>query len=160
MLIVFRLMQGLAGGGLQPMQMSIVMDAFPPEKRGIAFSITGMTMIVAPILGPTLGGLITDNFSWRWIFFMNVPVGMLALFLVKRLVTDPEHSKAKGLLSIDYIGLSLVMLGIGALQIVLDKGQEEDWFSSRFIIYFTLTSVISLTAAGSGYCGKKNLSLI
>ena len=147
MLIVFRLLQGLAGGGLQPMQMSIVMDAFPPEKRGTAFGITGMTMIVAPILGPTLGGLITDNFSWRWIFFMNVPVGMLALFLVKRLVTDPEHSKAKGLLSIDYIGLSLVMIGIGALQIVLDKGQEEDWFSSHFIIYFALLSLLSLTAA-------------
>jgi MFS transporter, DHA2 family, multidrug resistance protein len=147
MLIVFRLAQGLAGGGLQPMQMSIVMDAFPPEKRGTAFGITGMTMIVAPILGPTLGGLITDNFNWRWIFFMNVPVGMLALFLVKRLVTDPEHSKAKGLLSMDYIGLVLVMLGIGALQIVLDKGQEEDWFASRFIIYFALLSLVSLTAA-------------
>lgn len=147
MLIVFRLLQGLAGGGLQPMQMSIVMDAFPPEKRGTAFGITGMTMIVAPILGPTLGGLITDNFSWRWIFFMNVPVGMLALFLVNRLVTDPEHSKARGLLAIDYIGLSLVIVGIGALQIVLDKGQEEDWFSSRFIIYFALLSLISLTSA-------------
>jgi DHA2 family multidrug resistance protein len=147
MLILFRLLQGLAGGGLQPMQMSIVMDAFPPEKRGVAFGITGMTMIVAPILGPTLGGLITDNFSWRWIFFMNVPVGMLALFLVKRLVTDPEHSKARGLLSIDYIGLTLVMLGIGALQVVLDKGQEEDWFDSHFILYFAIVSLVSLTSA-------------
>ena len=147
MLIVFRLLQGLAGGGLQPMQMSIVMDAFPPEKRGTAFGITGMTMIVAPILGPTLGGLITDNFNWRWIFFMNVPVGALAFILVKRLVEDPLHAKAKGLLSIDYIGLSLVVLGLGALQVVLDKGQEEDWFDSHFIVMFSCISAIALLAA-------------
>ena len=147
MLIVFRLLQGLTGGGLQPMQLSIVMDAFPPEKRGTAFAITGMTMIVAPIFGPTLGGLITDSFSWRWIFFMNVPIGMLAIFLVNRVVEDPLHAQAKGLLSIDYIGLSLVVLGIGALQVVLDKGQEEDWFGSDFIVAFSSISVISLSAA-------------
>lgn len=147
MLIVFRLLQGLAGGGLQPMQMSIVMDAFPPEKRGVAFGITGMTMIVAPILGPTLGGLITDNFSWRWIFFMNVPVGILANLLVNRLVTDPEHSQAKGLVSIDYIGLFLVVLGIGALQVVLDKGQEDDWFASDFIRTFSAISFVALVSA-------------
>lgn len=147
MLIVFRLLQGLAGGGLQPIQMSIVMDAFPPEKRGTAFGITGLTMIVAPILGPTLGGVITDSFDWRWIFFMNVPVGILALMLVKRLVTDPEHAKAKGLLSIDYIGLTLIVIGLGAMQVVLDKGQEEDWFDSRFILSFTLISVVALLAA-------------
>jgi len=146
MLIGFRLLQGLAGGGLQPMQMAIVMDAFPPEKRGTAFGITGITMIVAPILGPTLGGLITDSYSWRWIFFMNVPIGMLALILVNRLVTDPVHAKAKGLLSIDYIGLSLVVLGLGALQVVLDKGQEDDWFESRFIVFFSILCVVSLIA--------------
>jgi len=147
MIIVFRLLQGLAGGGLQPMQMSIVMDAFPPEKRGTAFGITGMTMIVAPILGPALGGLITDSFNWRWIFFMNVPVGMLAFLLVKRLVQDPPHAKATGLISIDYIGLSLVVIGLGALQVVMDKGQEEDWFDSHFIQSFTVISIIALTAA-------------
>ncbi|WP_347986798.1 DHA2 family efflux MFS transporter permease subunit [Methylomonas sp. AM2-LC] len=147
MIIVFRLLQGLAGGGLQPIQMSIVMDAFPPEKRGTAFGITGLTMIVAPILGPTLGGFITDSFNWRWIFFMNVPVGILAFILVKRLVQDPPHAKATGLISIDYIGLSLVVLGLGALQIVMDKGQEEDWFDSHFIQAFTAISIISLSAA-------------
>ncbi|MDD4914743.1 MAG: DHA2 family efflux MFS transporter permease subunit [Methylococcales bacterium] len=147
MLIGFRLLQGFAGGGLQPMQLSIVMDAFPPEKRGVAFGITGMTMIVAPILGPTLGGFITDSFNWRWIFFMNVPIGILALTLVNRLVVDPEHAKAKGLLSIDYIGLTLIVIGLGAMQVVLDKGQEDDWFDSRFILTFTAISVVSLIAA-------------
>jgi MFS transporter, DHA2 family, multidrug resistance protein len=147
MLIVFRLLQGLAGGGLQPMQMSIVMDAFPPEKRGTAFGLTGMTMIVAPILGPTLGGFITDDYNWRWIFFMNVPVGIVALMLVNRLVSDPPHARAQGLASIDYVGLALVVLGLGAMQIVLDKGQEDDWFDSRFILGFTVLSVFSLVSA-------------
>ena len=146
MLIVFRLLQGVAGGGLQPIQMSIVMDAFPPEKRSTAFALTGMTMIVAPILGPTLGGLITDSFNWRWIFFMNVPVGILAFLLVRRLVEDPLHAKAKGFLSIDYVGLILVVIGLGALQVVLDKGQEEDWLDSQFIINFSLISAAALLA--------------
>jgi MFS transporter, DHA2 family, multidrug resistance protein len=147
MLIVFRLIQGLAGGGLQPMQQSIVMDSFPPYQRGTAFAITGVTMIAAPVLGPTLGGLITDNYSWRWIFFINIPVGLLALFFVNRMVRDPLHAKAKGLLSIDYIGLSLVALGLGAMQIVLDKGQEDDWFGSNFIILFSVIAGVCLVAA-------------
>lgn len=147
MLIVFRLLQGLAGGGLQPMQQAIVMDSFPPEKRGVAFGITGITMIVAPILGPTLGGYITDNFSWRWIFFMNVPVGIMAVLLVRSLVTDPPHAQAKGLLSVDYIGLSLLAIGLGSLQIVLDKGQEDDWFSSDFILAFAIISSVCLFLA-------------
>ena len=147
MLIAFRLLQGLAGGGLQPIQQAIIMDSFPPEKRGVAFGITGITMIVAPILGPTLGGYITDNFSWRWIFFMNVPVGILAVIWVKALVVDPPHATAKGFLSIDYIGLSLLALGLGALQVVLDKGQEDDWFASPFIVAFTVLSAGCLIAA-------------
>jgi len=147
MLIIFRLIQGLAGGGLQPTQQAIIVDAFPPEKRGAAFGLTGITMIVAPILGPTLGGFITDNFSWRWIFYMNVPVGILALFLVSRMVVDPLHAKAKGLLSIDYIGLSLIALGLGVLQIMLDKGQQEDWFASNFIIMCATISAACLIAA-------------
>lgn len=147
MLIFFRLIQGLAGGGLQPTQQAIIVDAFPPEKRGAAFALTGLTMIVAPILGPTLGGFITDNFSWRWIFFMNVPVGVLAFMLVGRMVQDPAHAQAKGLVSIDYIGLSLVALGLGALQMMLDKGQQEDWFSSHFIVFFAVVSAICLVAA-------------
>src|SRR5579872_3893382 len=108
------------------------MDSFPPSQRGMAFAITGITMIVAPILGPTLGGYITDNYSWRWIFYMNVPVGLMALFLVNQFVQDPEHAKAKGVKSIDYIGVGLIAIGLGAMQIVLDKGQEDDWFSSPF----------------------------
>ncbi len=147
MLILFRLVQGLAGGGLQPMQQAIIMDSFPPERRGVAFGITGITMVVAPILGPTLGGYITDNFDWRWIFFMNVPVGLLAIFLVRALVIDPPHARAKGALSIDYIGMGLLALGLGALQIVLDKGQEEDWLASHFIIAFLVIAGLSLTAA-------------
>lgn len=144
MLIAFRLLQGLAGGGLQPMQQAIVVDAFPPAKRGVAFAITGITTVVAPILGPTLGGFITDNYSWRWIFFMNVPVGIIAVLLVRNLITDPPHAEAKGLLSVDYIGLGLLAIGLGALQIVLDKGQEEDWFSSHFILIFAVISCLCL----------------
>ncbi|MBF0463307.1 MAG: DHA2 family efflux MFS transporter permease subunit [Magnetococcales bacterium] len=147
MLIFFRLLQGLAGGGLQPMQQAIIMDSFPPEKRGVAFGITGITMVVAPILGPTLGGYITDNFDWRWIFFMNVPVGLLAVVLVRSLVVDPPHAQAKGLLSIDYIGMSLLAVGLGALQILLDKGQEEDWFASHLIITCAVIAGLSLVAA-------------
>jgi DHA2 family multidrug resistance protein len=147
MLIGFRLLQGLAGGGLQPTQQAIVMDSFPPEKRGTAFGITGITMIVAPLLGPTLGGYITDNFNWRWIFFMNVPVGITAVMLVRALVIDPPHARAKGLLKIDYIGLTLLAVGLGALQIVLDKGQEDDWFTSNFICTFFAISIICLGSA-------------
>ncbi|MDR3448898.1 MAG: DHA2 family efflux MFS transporter permease subunit [Alphaproteobacteria bacterium] len=146
MLIVFRLLQGLAGGGLQPTQQAIIMDSFPPEKRGTAFGITGITMIVAPILGPTLGGFITDNFSWRWIFFMNVPVGIMAVLLVRALVIDPPHARAQGSKGIDYIGLSLLAIGLGCLQIFLDKGQEDDWFDSNFIIFFAAVSALCLAA--------------
>ena len=149
LLIFFRLIQGLAGGGLQPTQQAIILDAFPPEKRGAVFGITGVTMIVAPILGPTLGGFITDNYSWRWIFFMNVPVGIIACWLVGKMVQDPPHAQAKGLLSIDYIGLSLIVIGLGALQIMLDKGQQDDWFDSQFIIMFALICVSALVAAAA-----------
>lgn len=147
MLIVFRLLQGLAGGGLQPTQQAIIMDAFPPEKRGAVFGLTGITLILAPALGPTLGGWITDNFSWRWIFFMNIPVGIIAALLVARLVQDPPHAIARGLQKLDGIGLGLIVLGIGTLQIVLDKGQQEDWFDSHFIISMTIGCITLLTAA-------------
>ncbi len=146
MLIFFRLVQGLAGGGLQPMQQAIVMDAFPLSKRGVAFAITGITIVLAPILGPTLGGYITDNFSWRWVFFINVPVGVLAILLVRNLVTDPPHAEGKGVGSIDFIGLGLLATGLGCLQIVLDKGQEDDWFGSPFITTFAIISGACLVA--------------
>jgi DHA2 family multidrug resistance protein len=147
MLVVFRLIQGLAGGGLQPTQQSIIIDSFPKEKRGAVFGITGITMIVAPILGPTLGGLITDNMSWRWIFYLNVPVGLLAFWLVGLMVQDPPHAKAKGLVSIDYIGLSLIAVGLGAMQMVLDKGQQDDWFDSGFICGMAALSIACLVTA-------------
>lgn len=147
MLIVFRLLQGLAGGGLQPAQQAIIKDSFPPEKLGMAFAITGITTVLAPILGPTLGGYITDNYNWRWIFFMNVPVGLLAAFLVKILVQDPPSAQKKNVGSIDYIGLGLIALGLGTLQVVLDKGQQEDWFDSSFIVFFTAISAVSLILA-------------
>lgn len=147
MLIFFRLLQGLAGGGLQPTQQAIILDAFPVSKRGAAFGVVGITMIVAPILGPTLGGYITDSYSWRWIFYLNIPVGIFALWMVGMMVRDPDHAKAKGVGRIDYVGLSLVALGLGALQITLDKGQQEDWFNSHFIIMFATISFSALACA-------------
>ncbi len=141
MIIVFRLLQGLSGGGLMPIQQAIVLDAFPLEKRGAAFAITGITIVVAPIIGPTLGGYITDHFNWRWIFFINIPVGMLAYYLVTMLVKDPPHAKAQGFGYIDKIGLILVAVGLGSLQIFLDKGEQEDWFNSQLIIFFFTLSI-------------------
>ena len=135
-IIFFRVLQGLGGGGLQPLAQAILADVFPPEKRGLAFALYGVTVIVAPTIGPTLGGWLTDNYSWRWIFFINLPVGIIALFLVLRLIEDPPWAKrmAGAIKRIDYIGVSLLIIGVGALQIMLDKGQEDDWFGSRFIV--------------------------
>ena len=129
-------MQGAGGGGLQPSEQAILADTFPPAKRGMAFAVYGMAVVTAPAIGPTLGGWITDNFTWRWIFFINIPVGILSLLLTSRLIQDPPYFKRRKLseTKIDYIGLGLVALGLGALQIVLDKGQREDWFESHFIV--------------------------
>jgi MFS transporter, DHA2 family, multidrug resistance protein len=146
--IIFRVLQGAGGGGLQPMAQAILADVFPPEKRGLAFALYGITAIMAPTIGPTLGGWITDNYSWRWIFFINLPVGILATFLVMRLVEDPPYLRrtARGGVGIDYIGISLLALGVGALQVVLDKGQEDDWFGSRFITDLIIVSAVCLVA--------------
>src|ERR1700729_520005 len=124
-LLLFRVLQGAGGGGLQPMAQAILADTFPPHQRGLAFALYGITAIMAPTIGPTLGGWITDNYSWRWIFYINVPVGILALILVYQLVEDPPYiARMKAKLSgFDFIGFSLLTLGVGALQIVLDKGQ-------------------------------------
>src|ERR1700731_2487145 len=145
-LLLFRVMQGAFGGGLQPMAQSILGDSFAPEKRGLAFSLYGITTICAPAIGPTLGGWITDNYSWRWIFYINVPVGIVALLLVYQLVEDPPYiSRLKARLSgFDFIGFSLLTLGVGALQIVLDKGQEDDWFGSRFITTLVVVAAVCL----------------
>ena len=132
-MIVFRVLQGAGGGGLQPMAQAILADTFPPQQRGLAFALFGVTVVVAPILGPTLGGWITDNYSWRWIFLINLPVGIVASLLVLRLVEDPPWQKrvAPVAMRIDYVGVALLVLGVGALQIMLDKGQELDWFASH-----------------------------
>ncbi len=145
-IILFRILQGAGGGGLQPMAQAILADTFPPDKRGLAFALYGVTVIVAPTIGPTLGGWITDNYTWRWIFFINGPIGILALFLVYRLIDDPPWAKrvAGAIAKIDYIGVSLLILGVGALQIMLDKGQEDDWFGSHFIVTLATLAAVAL----------------
>jgi DHA2 family multidrug resistance protein len=145
-IILFRALQGAGGGGLQPMAQAILADTFPPQQRGVAFAIFGVTAVVAPTIGPTLGGWITDNYTWRWIFFINLPVGILTLFLVYRLVDDPPWVKrAQGAgVKFDYIGVGLLALGVAALQVMLDKGQEEDWFGSRFIITLAIVAAVCL----------------
>jgi DHA2 family multidrug resistance protein len=146
LLLVFRVMQGAGGGGLQPMAQAILADTFPPEKRGLAFALYGITAVMAPTIGPTLGGWITFNYSWRWIFFINLPVGLVALALVFRLIEDPPYlSRLKSAgMRLDYIGIALLALGVGALQILLDKGQEDDWFGSRFILTLAIVSAVCL----------------
>jgi DHA2 family multidrug resistance protein len=147
-MIVFRILQGAGGGGLQPMAQAILADSFPPQQRGLAFALFGITVVVAPILGPTLGGWITDNYDWRWIFLINLPVGIAASLLISRLVEDPPWQKrmARGGIRIDYIGVALLVLGVGALQVMLDKGQELDWFGSSFIITLAVLATIGLVS--------------
>jgi DHA2 family multidrug resistance protein len=147
-LLLFRVLQGAGGGGLQPMAQAILADTFPPEKRGLAFAIYAITAVCAPAIGPTLGGWLTDTASWRWIFLINLPVGLLAMALVFRLVDDPPYliRRKRAEIKLDYIGFSLLALGVGALQIMLDKGQEDDWFGSGFITVLAITAGICLTA--------------
>jgi DHA2 family multidrug resistance protein len=145
-LLLFRVLQGIGGGGLQPMAQAILADTFPPQQRGLAFALYGITAIMAPTIGPTLGGWITFNYSWRWIFFINLPVGLATWFLVRRFVEDPPYLariKAAGV-KLDYIGIALLTLGIGALQILLDKGQEDDWFGSHFITTLIVVATVCL----------------
>src|SRR5246500_4870947 len=146
LLIVFRVLQGVGGGGLQPSEQAILADTFPPAKRGMAFAIYGVAVVTAPAIGPPLGGLITDNFSWRWIFFINIPVGILSLLLTSRLIQDPPYFRRRKIKEthIDYIGLGAVALGLGTLQVVLDKGQRDGWFESHFILGLTVIATVSL----------------
>ena len=146
-LIVFRCLQGFFGGGLQPNQQAIILDTFPPEKRGMAFSITAIATIVAPVLGPVLGGWITDNYSWRWIFFINIPVGLFAFFAVTAMVEDPPWLSRVPKRSIDGIGLGLIALGLGCLQVVMDRGEDDDWFGSPFIVVMAILAAIGLIGA-------------
>ena len=137
MLLIFRVLQGAGGGGMQPMAQAIMADSFEPQKRGQAFALYGLVAVLAPSIGPTLGGWITDNFSWRWIFFINIPVGILAYVLVSRLVEDPPWIKGdkSKIRNMDYVGLGLLVVAMGGLQIMLDKGEENDWFGSQFICF-------------------------
>jgi DHA2 family multidrug resistance protein len=146
LLLFFRVLQGAGGGGLQPMAQAILADTFPPQQRGLAFALYGITAIMAPTIGPTLGGWITFNYSWRWIFFINIPVGLATWFLVRRFVEDPPYlAKLRSAgVKLDYIGIALLTVGIGALQILLDKGQEDDWFGSRFITTLIVVATVCL----------------
>ena len=149
MLVLFRILQGAGGGGLQPSEQAVLNDTFPLEKRGMAFAVYGVAVVVAPTIGPWLGGWITDNYSWRWIFYINVPVGILSLLLTSFLVSDPPYMKKSDLkqgFRIDYIGIGLISLGLGSMQIILDKGQREDWLSSRFIQVFFVLMLIGIIA--------------
>ncbi|HWE84166.1 MAG TPA: DHA2 family efflux MFS transporter permease subunit [Terracidiphilus sp.] len=147
-LVFFRVLQGAAGGGLQPSEQAILADTFRPEKRSMAFAVYGVAVVMAPAIGPTVGGWIIDNYSWRWIFFLNIPVGILSMYLSNRMVEDPPYlaevrKKREG---IDTWGLGLLIVAIGALQIMLDKGQEDDWFSSHFIVSCAVIGGVAFAA--------------
>jgi len=144
MLIMARILQGLGGGALQPISQAILLESFPPHKRGAAMAVFGLGVVVAPIIGPTLGGWMTDNYSWRWIFYINLPVGALALFLIQLFIEDPPYIRAARPPRIDFLGFGLLALWIGCLQIALDKGQQEDWFASPFIRTLFITGGIGL----------------
>jgi len=145
-LLLARVLQGGFGGGLQPMAQAIMKDAFPPDQQGHAFALYGISAIVGPAVGPVLGGWLTDNYTWRWIFYINIPMGLLALLLVYQLVEDPPASRKKNVARLDYLGFAFLAVGIAALQVVLDKGQEDDWFGSHFIVALSITAVVCLTA--------------
>jgi len=148
-LIFFRILQGLGGGGLQPTSQSILMESFPPEKHGQAMAMYGIGVVFAPVIGPVLGGWLTDHFSWHWIFLINIPVGLLSMVLSSAILVDPPYLKRLSLKDrsqIDFIGFGLVVLGLASLEIVLDEGQRHDWFASPFIVAFAVLAVVGLTA--------------
>ncbi|MCX5851750.1 MAG: DHA2 family efflux MFS transporter permease subunit [Deltaproteobacteria bacterium] len=142
-LIFFRVLQGLGGGALQPLSQAILLETFPPKQHGIAMAVFGVGVMFGPIIGPFLGGWITDNWSWHWVFFINIPIGIFSVLMCLIVITDPDYVK-KALVKIDYWGLMLLGLGVGCLQMVLDRGQSQDWFASPSITWLTVISVIAL----------------
>jgi DHA2 family multidrug resistance protein len=144
-IVIFRIVQGIGGGGLQPMSQAILLETFPPEERGLAMGIFGMGTVLGPIMGPLLGGYLTDNYSWRWIFYINLPIGIAALGLITMFVFDPAYQERRSQgEKIDFLGIALLSLGLGSLQVVLDKGQREDWFESNFIVALSIISAVCL----------------
>ncbi len=142
-LVLARILQGIGGGGLQPISQAILLESFPQEEHGMAMAVFGMGVILAPILGPVVGGWITDNWTWRWVFYINVPIGILAVFLAMLFVYDPPYIK-RGKVYIDKWGLFLLTVGLGSLQVVLDKGERKDWFNSHFIVYLSIIAAVAL----------------
>src|SRR5437016_7953926 len=144
-LIVFRIIQGACGGALQPISQAVLLEAFPPKDRGKAMAFWGLGIVVAPMLGPVLGGWLTDSYSWRWVFYINIPVGLASVIMTRLFIFDPPYIR-RSKAGIDYWGIGMLAVGIGALQVVLDKGQEEDWFGSRWILGLAIASLIALVA--------------
>jgi len=148
-LIIARILQGAAGGALQPLSQAILMESFPPRKRGVAMAVFGMGVVVAPIIGPVLGGWITDDYSWRWVFYINIPFGILAMLMCEAFLEDPPylreaHERRGG--HVDYIGFGFMALWLATLQVILDRGQQDDWFNARWICVATAVSVVSMIA--------------
>ncbi len=143
-LIVARILQGAGGGALQPLSQAILLESFPPAKHGQAIAVWGLGVVVAPVLGPVLGGWITDNYSWRLLFYINLPMGLLAVAMIVRFISDPQYVQASKPRRIDVVGFVLLTLWLGTLQTVLDKGQDADWFSAPWICWFTVISIVSL----------------
>lgn len=142
-LIFFRILQGMGGGALQPISQAVLLETFPPAQHGMAMAIFGIGVMFGPIVGPIMGGWITDNWSWNWIFYVNIPIGMVSMIMILLFIQDPPYLK-RVRSRVDYIGLSLITIGLGCLQIVLDKGQREDWFSSAFIMRLSIVAVTAL----------------
>ena len=170
MLIFFRVLQGVGGGGLAPCEQAILVDTFPPAKRAGAFALYSMAIVTAPAIGPTLGGYITDHFDWRWVFYINVPIGLLSLFLTHMVVTDSDRMKEEmretreSKARIDFVGIILVAVAFGCLEVVLDKGQRDDWLESNFIVTFFTVCLDCvggrdhLGIEGEGSCGGPDVT--
>jgi DHA2 family multidrug resistance protein len=148
-IVIYRLFQGFCGGGLQPNQQAIILDTFEPKKRGSAFAVVAIAVIFAPAIGPTIGGILTDSYSWRWIFWINIPIGIFALFAVAAMVEDPPwvlRQKAR-IIDADWIGIGLIAIGIGCLQVFMDRGEDEDWFGSGFITMMFAFALVGISGA-------------